>query len=43
MSDAYLKVKDNGAQGLALVREETDTSVSELKESYDYKSNRNLM
>lgn len=31
MSDAYLKVKDNGAQGLALVREETDTSVSELK------------
>lgn len=31
MADAYLKVKDNGAQGLALVREETDTSVSELK------------
>lgn len=31
MSDAYLKVKDNGAQGLALVREETDTSVSDLK------------
>lgn len=31
MADAYLKVKDNGAQGLALVREETETSVSELK------------
>lgn len=37
MSDAYLKVKDNGAQGLALVREETDTSVSELKtQIYNY-------
>lgn len=35
MSDAYLKVKDNGAQGLALVREETDTSVSELKTQID--------
>lgn len=27
MADAYLKVKDNGTQGLALVREETDVSV----------------
>lgn len=31
MADAYLKVKDNGAQGLALMREETDVSVSDLK------------
>lgn len=31
MSDAYLKVKDNGASGLALIREETDTSVTDLK------------
>jgi len=35
MADAYLKVKDNGAQGLALVREETDTSVSELEAQFE--------
>lgn len=31
MSDAYLKVKDNGANGLAIVREESDVSVTDLK------------
>ena len=31
MSDAYLKVKDNGANGLAIVREESDVSVADLK------------
>lgn len=31
MADAYLKVKDNGANGLSLVREETDVSVTDLK------------
>lgn len=30
MADAYLKVKDNGAEGLSLEREEADTSVGEL-------------
>lgn len=36
MADAYLKVKDNGAQGLALAREETEASVSELKTQLEY-------
>ena len=31
MADAYLKVKDNGANGLAVVREESDVSVTDLK------------
>lgn len=31
MADAYLKVKDNGANGLALFREESDVSVVDLK------------
>lgn len=31
MADAYLKVKDNGANGLAIVREESDVSVTDLK------------
>lgn len=44
MADAYLKVKDNGANGLSLVREESDVSVTDLKNAvdalnqvYDYK------
>lgn len=35
MSDAYLKVKDNGAQGLALVREPSEISVVDLKSYSD--------
>lgn len=34
MADAYLKVKDNGANGLAIVREESDVSVTDLKSAF---------
>lgn len=30
MADAYLKVRDNGPEGLSVTREETDVSISEL-------------
>lgn len=35
MADSYLKVKDNGANGLALFREESDVSVNEISDGIE--------